>query len=95
MKKKGVSPSPMDDNLVDIINDSLFPFFRELTPRKAADLAVSTTEQIDSEVEQLSPDFVKAISALGDRHALKRSIYRKMHLDEIEILLKKNCNKKN
>ncbi len=84
-EKQGVSPSPMDDNLVDIINDSLLPFFLELPPRKAADLAVSIAAKTDRQIEKLAPVAVEAIKALGDRHALNRSLHSKMHLNEIDI----------
>jgi Mycothiol maleylpyruvate isomerase N-terminal domain len=93
-EKQGVSPSPMDDNLVDIINDSLLPFFLELPPRAAANMAIISAEKIDGKIEKLKLESIDAITSLGDRHALNRSLHRKMHLDEIEILLKKNRDKK-
>ena len=86
-QKQGVSPSPTSDELVDIINDSLLSFFLELPPRQAAEMAVSIAEQVDREIEKLAPESIEAIKTLGDRHALNRSMHRKMHLDEIEKLL--------
>lgn len=83
-KQKGVTQAPFDE---DIINDALLPFLLEIPPRKAADLSVLAAEALDQELEGVSPDLIKAIEALGDRHALDRSIHRKMHLDEIEALL--------
>jgi hypothetical protein len=47
-------------------------------------------QKIDREIEKLTPESIDAITALGDRHALNRAIHRKMHLDEIENLLKTN-----
>jgi hypothetical protein len=85
-EKEGISPSPADENL---INDALLPFFLALNPRKAAEMAVSIAGELDRELEGLPSDLVEAISQLGDRHALDRSIHRKMHLDEIEKLLGK------
>jgi len=84
-KQKGVTPSPFEE---DIINDALLPFLLAIPPRKAANLSIFTAEELDHELEELSPDLITAIKALGDRHALNRSIHRKMHLDEIEALLK-------
>jgi len=84
-KQKGVSPSPFDEY---IVNNALLPFLLAIPPRKAANLAIITAEALDRELEELSPDLVTAIKSLGDRHALNRSIHRKMHLDEIEVLLK-------
>jgi hypothetical protein len=84
-KQKGVSPSPFDE---DIINDVLLPFLLAIPPRKAANLSILTAETLDHELEETSPELITAIESLGDRHALNRSIHRKMHLDEIEALLK-------
>ena len=90
-QRQGVSPTVIDD---DLLNDTLLPFFLELPPRKAADMALAMAEKIDSELEHLSPDMTNAIMSLGERHALNRSIHRKMHLDEIETLLKTSREKK-
>jgi uncharacterized protein (UPF0371 family) len=58
--------------------------------RAAANMAISIAERIDREIEKLAPESINAIMALEDRHALNRAIHRKMHLDEIENLLKTN-----
>ncbi|MGP8079785.1 MAG: hypothetical protein ACLPVI_04665 [Dehalococcoidales bacterium] len=51
-------------------------------------MAIATAEKIDRELEKLSPEMTDAITSLGDRHALNRAMHRKMHLDDIEKLLK-------
>jgi hypothetical protein len=84
-KKKGVTPSPIDG---DIVNDALVPLLLAIPPRKAADLSILMAEALDRELEEASPDLIAAIEALGDSHALNRSIHRKMHLDEIEALFR-------
>ena len=86
-KQKGVTPSPSDD---DVLNDSLLPFLLAISHRQAPNLAVSTAEALDRELEALSPDLINTIEKLGDRHALNRGIHRKMHLDEIEAFLYKS-----
>ena len=68
-KRKGVSPSPYDEH---IINNALLPFLLAIPPRKSANLAIITAEALDRELEELSPDLIAAIKALGDRHALNR-----------------------
>jgi hypothetical protein len=93
-QQQGVKSPLMDDEAVDVINDALLPFFLELPPRKAAEFLVTMAEEIDAELQKLSSDLVNEINNLGDRHALNRSIHRKMHLDEIEILLKTGRKKK-
>jgi hypothetical protein len=84
-EKEGVTSSEIEG---DIINDALIPFFLALPPRKAAELAVSSAQELDRKLEGLSPDFIAGIEKLGDRHSLNRSIHRNIHLDEIENLLK-------
>lgn len=85
-KQEGVTPTPIVDE--NLINDTLVPFLLTIPPRKAAELATLMAETLDHELEEASPDLIAAIDALGDRHALNRSIHRKMHLDDIEALLR-------
>lgn len=87
-KQNGITPSGVNELDTRIINDTLVPVLLALSPRKAAELAVSCAEKVDKEIETVTPELAKAIDHLGDRHALDRGIHRKMHLDEIEILLK-------
>ena len=87
-KERGVTPSPVTNDDVNVFNDALLPLFLVIPPRKAANLSIQAAEVLDSELEQLSPDLNNAVEALGDHHALNRSIHRKMHLDEIEVALK-------
>jgi hypothetical protein len=80
-----VEPSPID---IDVTNDSLRLLWNSLEPRKAADLAVSCAEAIDRELEEASPQIISQIEALGDKFRLYRCIHRKMHLDQIEEIVK-------
>ena len=84
-KTSGVALSPID---MDVTNDSLLPLWLALDPRAAANLAVSSAEAIDREIEKSSPEFIAAIENLGERFRLYRSDHRKQHLDHIEELLK-------
>jgi hypothetical protein len=88
-KKSGVAPSPID---IDVTNDSLLSLWLALPPRGAANLAISSAEAIDSELEEASSDLVTAIESLGEKFRLYRSIHRKLHLDEIEELLNKRSS---
>ncbi len=83
-KKSGVEPSPID---IDITNDSLLSLWQAMSPRTAANLAISSAEAIDRELEETSSDFITAIESLGERFRLYRSIHRKLHLDQIEEVL--------
>jgi hypothetical protein len=85
-KKSGVvEPSPID---IDVTNDSLLSIWRAIPPRTAANLAVSSAEAIDRELQKASSDLIAKIESLGDKFRLYRSIHRKLHLDEIEGILR-------
>jgi len=84
-KLTGIAPSPID---IDVINDSLLPLCLALPPRAAANLAVSSAEAIDRELEESPSELIAAIESLGEKFRLYRSVHRRMHLDQIEELLK-------
>ena len=86
-QQSGVEPSPID---IDVTNDSLLPLLRAIPPRAAADLAVSSAEAIDRELQKASSDLIDSIESLGEKFRLYRSIHRKLHLDEIEVRLAKD-----
>jgi len=84
-KKSGiVEPSPID---IDITNDSLLSIWLAIPPRAAANLAVSSAEEIDRELEEASSDLITKIESLGEKFRLYRSIHRKLHVDQIVKLL--------
>ena len=85
-KKTGIEPSPID---IDIINDSLLSLWLSIPPKSAAKLAISSAEAVDRELEDSSPEFISAVENIGEKFRLYRSIHRKMHLDQIEEVLKK------
>ena len=85
-KKSGVELSPID---IDLTNDSLLSLWLALPPRAAANLAVSSAIAIDRELEEASSDLITAIESLGEKFRLYRSIHRKLHLDQIEEILRK------
>jgi hypothetical protein len=84
-KKNGVEPSPID---IDVTNDSLLSLWLALPPSAAANLAVSSAEAIDRELEESPSELISAIENLGERFRLYRSEHRKLHLDQIEELLR-------
>jgi hypothetical protein len=82
-----VAHSHSDSNAV---NDAVLALALAMPPRVAAELAIKSAEAIDREIKASSPDFVKAVEALNEPFRLYRSIHRKLHLDEIEVLLAQN-----
>lgn len=82
--KSGVASSPVD---IDTMNDALLPLLLAVPSRLAANLAVSSAEAIDRELEKASPQLIVEIEHRGDKARLNRSTHRKLHLDEIESFL--------
>lgn len=90
-KETGVAPSPIDDH---VTNDALLPLCLVIPPRVAASLAVAAAAAIDLELEKASDNLITDIGKLGDRFRLYRSDHRKVHLDQIENLLRaRGCKK--
>ncbi len=84
-QKEGVTASPSDD---DVFNDTILPFLLKIDPREAARTAAANATILDKQLAQLPPGMIADIEALGDKHALNRGLHRKMHLDDIEALLR-------
>ena len=77
-EKSGVvEPSTID---IDVTNDSLLSTWLAIPPRAAANLAVSSAEEVSS-------DLITKIESLGEKFRLYRSIHRKLHIDQILELL--------
>ena len=83
-KATGVAPSQID---IDVTNEALLPLWLALPPRAAANLAISSAEAIDRELEESPAALISAIEKLGERFRLYRSEHRKLHLDQIEEVL--------
>jgi hypothetical protein len=90
-ENRKVTFPPVDWNTINdtlLPNDALLPFLLAIPPRKAAGMAVAAAEAVDRELEETPPEMIAEIERLQDETRLYRSIHRKMHLDEIEALLK-------
>ena len=86
----GFDPSPIDSGAV---NDALRVICHALEPRVAVDLALTAAALVDSELEKLTPEFVKQIEdhaeATSTQFRMNRSLHREGHLNDIEALLDK------
>jgi hypothetical protein len=80
--------SPID---IDVTNDCLLPLWRALDPRVAANLAVSSAKEVDQELEETPQDLISKIEGIGEKNRVYRSVHRKMHIDQIEDLLKQQA----
>jgi hypothetical protein len=87
-RQNDFTSSSIDGTNMDTINNAVVPFFLAMQPRKLAELTVSAAEELDKAIAGLPDDIIKKIEAIGDKYALDRGMHRKMHLDEIDVLLK-------
>jgi Mycothiol maleylpyruvate isomerase N-terminal domain len=89
-QEDGFDESPIDAMAV---NDSLRVICHALDPRRAVELSLFAAEQVDAELDKLTPDFVKKIEehieATSTQFRMNRSLHRNGHLDDIEVLLNK------
>ena len=69
------------------VNDISLPLWRAIQPREAARIALETAEEIDRRLENFPPDLLEQIGAVNERYLL-RANHRKLHLDELEQVLK-------
>lgn len=85
-KQAGVSPSPVDP---DIINDATKPLFMEIPGREAVKLVLSAAKAVDAEIENLPEELLPGIVELvkQGKFRLDRSDHRNDHLDELEKML--------
>ncbi len=83
-KKAGVSPSPVE---VDIVNDAVRVLCEALAPRVAAQLAVTCAAAIDRQIEDLEPGLLAAVETGGPAVRLNRALHRREHLRQIEQAL--------
>src|SRR5512138_1720121 len=81
-KEEGFDPSPIDSRAV---NDSLKVICHALDPRTAVDLALTSAEAVDAELDTLSSPFVEQIeehaTATETQFRMNRALHRNGHLD--------------
>jgi hypothetical protein len=82
--REGVGPSPAD---VDVINDAAKVLCLAVAPRRAADLAVEKSLEVNRAIESLPPEMAERIRAAGTAVHLARFKHKRDHLDEIERAL--------
>jgi len=83
-KSEGISPSPVDS---DVVNEVARKLCLAIEPRRAAKLAVETAEEVDKVIAGLTPEMAAAILAKGLNVKLNRADHRRAHMGEIEKVL--------
>jgi len=86
-QEEGVAPANENEADVDWINDSAKPMFLALSPRRAADLAVSIARAADRTVQGLSDEMLARNAASGAPLNVVRAVHRREHLRELEQVL--------
>lgn len=84
---RGVPPPPHHQEDVDWINDAAKPLLLALSPRQAAEMAVTIADAVDRRVADLPEDLAAKNAQAGSPLNLSRAVHRKEHLDEIERIL--------
>ncbi len=84
-KQTGISPSPID---VDIVNEAMREHCIAIAPQTSVKLAISAAVAIDTEIDQLDEATVHDVETNGKTVRLDRATHRQMHLDQIEKALR-------
>jgi len=67
-----------------VINSALRPLHELVDAPKAVQLALSAAETVDRKVAQIGDELKSTILTSGHERALRRSLHRNEHLDEIK-----------
>jgi hypothetical protein len=93
-RKNQIKKSDITGLDMDTVNDALVTIFLAMPARKIAELSIKSAEAVDKEIAGLTAEQTAKIEKIWNIHALNRGLHRKMHLDEIEVLLKDKRGKK-
>lgn len=77
----GYEPTHSDS---DAINSALRPLHESIDGPAAITLALSAADEVDRKVAGLTAELRAALLASGHERALRRSMHRNEHLDDIE-----------
>ena len=80
-KAGAVGPSAID---VDAVNDAMRPLLNAIAPRAAVQIAISSAEEIDKEIDSLDAAMLAKVEADGKPVRLDRAAHRIHHLQQIE-----------
>ena len=83
-EQAGIGPSPVD---TDVINEATRSLCLVIPPRAAAELALSSAQQIDEAIERMSADRAAQVESIGQTVRLNRANHRRDHLVQIEQAL--------
>ena len=75
---------------IDIfVNDLSLPLWGVIPPRDAARICIETSQMLDKQLEEYSPELLEEIFNYNKRWVI-RALHRNEHLDEVDSALKQN-----
>jgi hypothetical protein len=83
-KKDGISPSPLD---IDVVNDSTRLLFNSVAPAEMKRLVLEAAAAIDAAIDAMDPASLSRIESEGKPVKLNRAAHREHHLGQIEKAL--------
>jgi hypothetical protein len=78
------TPAPLDDALLELINDADLSHWAVIPPRTAAEECLEAAERVDALIGSLDDEVARKVDAEGRRRLIDRSIHRREHLSSIE-----------
>ena len=73
---------------IDIfVNDLSLPLWAVIPPRDAARICIETSQMLDKQLEEFSPELLEEIFNYNQRWVI-RALHRNEHLDEVDSALK-------
>jgi len=73
---------------IDIfVNDLSLPLWAVIPPRDAARICIETSEMLDKQLEEYSPELLEEIYNYNKRWVI-RALHRNEHLDDVDAALK-------
>ncbi len=72
-----------------VVNDLSLPLWAVIPPRDAARICIETSEMLDKQLEEYSPELLEEIFSYNKRWVM-RALHRNEHLDEVDMALKQS-----
>jgi len=70
-----------------VVNDLSLPLWAAIPPREAARICIETSEMLDKQLEEYSPELLEEIFNYNKRWVI-RALHRNEHLDDVDTALK-------
>jgi hypothetical protein len=77
------TPAPIEDGLVDVLNDALVRLLAAVPDAQAGATALAAAREVEAVVAGLPAETVEAVRTEGRTRLVDRSLHRSEHLDEI------------